>query len=278
VPSPGFFFLLVVSSVALLSHLALDWTNTYGVRPFLPFSDERVYGDLFFIADPWLWIILGGALALQAKRGRGPSLLWGSLFLACLAIILTSTRDPSWLAPAFIGAIVVLAFLRGIGFLSGKPRAARGAIALVVAYAFAVAFLREEATARLAPPSPAFGPVLDVARIPQPADPTEWGVVVASEEELRYGAANAFENRREWTEIERRLLDPRVARALETPSGRAIRHFARFLCAEVEPREGGRAEVFLRDARYVLAPQRAGFGVRAITVEDGGAAASPPAR
>lgn len=280
VPTPGFPFLLLASALALLSHLVLDWTNTYGVRPWLPFSDERLYGDLFFIADPWLWLILGGALALQAKKGRAASLLWGSLFVALLAVIVASDRDPAWLAPVFVGAVAVLAFLRGTGFLSGSPRAARGALALVTAYAFGVAFLREEATARLAPPPGGGEPIVEFARIPQPADPTEWGVLAASEKTVLSASANAFENRAEWAEIERRLSDPRVARALETAPGRAIRHFARFLCAEIEPRDDGRSEVFLRDARYVLAPRRSGFGVRAITVGDaeGGSDAAPPAR
>ena len=30
--------------VALLSHLLLDWTNNYGVRPFFPFNPKMVCG------------------------------------------------------------------------------------------------------------------------------------------------------------------------------------------------------------------------------------------
>ena len=30
----------------------------------MPFSDRWFYGDTLFIVDPWLWLILGGAVML----------------------------------------------------------------------------------------------------------------------------------------------------------------------------------------------------------------------
>lgn len=50
--------------VALLSHLLLDWTNNYGVRPFAPWNPRWYYGDLIFIVEPLLLLFLGGALIL----------------------------------------------------------------------------------------------------------------------------------------------------------------------------------------------------------------------
>src|ERR1700690_1357653 len=36
--------------LAVLSHLLLDWTNNYGLRPFFPFNPRWYSGDLVFIA------------------------------------------------------------------------------------------------------------------------------------------------------------------------------------------------------------------------------------
>ena len=41
--------------VAALSHIALDWTNNYGVRPFYPFNPRWYAGSFMFIAEPVLW-------------------------------------------------------------------------------------------------------------------------------------------------------------------------------------------------------------------------------
>ena len=47
--------------VAALSHLLLDWTNNYGVRPFFPFNPRWYAGSFVFIAEPVLWALLGAA-------------------------------------------------------------------------------------------------------------------------------------------------------------------------------------------------------------------------
>ena len=50
--------------LALLSHILLDWTNNYGVRPFAPFNPRWYAGDLVFIVEPLLLLVLGLALLL----------------------------------------------------------------------------------------------------------------------------------------------------------------------------------------------------------------------
>jgi inner membrane protein len=55
--------------VADLSHLLLDWTNNYGIRPFFPFNAHWYSGDLVFIAEPILWGLLLAALTLPALLG-----------------------------------------------------------------------------------------------------------------------------------------------------------------------------------------------------------------
>src|ERR1043166_2774327 len=46
-------WLLVLSYLALYSHLALDFLNNYGVRLLAPLEWRWFYGDAVFIVDPW---------------------------------------------------------------------------------------------------------------------------------------------------------------------------------------------------------------------------------
>jgi len=52
--------------LALLSHLLLDYTNNYGIRPFLPFNDHWYAASIVFIVDPWILLMLAGALVAPA--------------------------------------------------------------------------------------------------------------------------------------------------------------------------------------------------------------------
>jgi inner membrane protein len=54
------------SLIGVLSHLALDWTNVYGIRLLLPFSDRWLRLDITDIVDPWILAILFLALAAPA--------------------------------------------------------------------------------------------------------------------------------------------------------------------------------------------------------------------
>jgi inner membrane protein len=48
--------------LALLSHLLLDYTNNYGLRPFFPFKDRWYAASIAFIVDPVMLALLLGAL------------------------------------------------------------------------------------------------------------------------------------------------------------------------------------------------------------------------
>jgi inner membrane protein len=41
--------------LGVASHLALDWTNVYGVRLLLPFSAEWLHADITSVVDLWIW-------------------------------------------------------------------------------------------------------------------------------------------------------------------------------------------------------------------------------
>jgi inner membrane protein len=54
---------LLVAVIGAASHPLLDWTNVYGVKLLLPFSDDWLHADLFYIVDIWIWAVLLVALA-----------------------------------------------------------------------------------------------------------------------------------------------------------------------------------------------------------------------
>jgi inner membrane protein len=88
--------------VADLSHILLDWTNNYGVRPFFPFNAHWYAGSILFIFEPLLFAALLAALVVPAIlgladreigvrrkpfRGRG----W-AIFALCFAVVLGCWR------------------------------------------------------------------------------------------------------------------------------------------------------------------------------------------
>lgn len=80
--------LLALSAVAVWSHPLLDWLNTYGVRLLAPFDWTWFYGDAVYIVDPWLWLVLGGALVLgrlgSPERTAAAGLALAALYVGAL--------------------------------------------------------------------------------------------------------------------------------------------------------------------------------------------------
>ncbi|MCC6538417.1 MAG: metal-dependent hydrolase [Bryobacterales bacterium] len=56
----------IASSVGVLSHLLLDWTNVYGIRLLSPISQEWFRLDITTVIDPWIWLVLLAAVAWPA--------------------------------------------------------------------------------------------------------------------------------------------------------------------------------------------------------------------
>ena len=62
-------WLYATALIAALSHLLLDWTNNYGLRPFYPFNPRWYAGSIVFIAEPVIWALLLTALVVPALLG-----------------------------------------------------------------------------------------------------------------------------------------------------------------------------------------------------------------
>ena len=186
--------LVVASLVVSATHPLLDWTNSYGLRPLLPWDSRWFYGDLVFILDPWLWLSLGGACFLLTARTRRRTLAWAGLAAALTAAILLLPARSGMNYP-LASRLLWLAGLAGLfvarrarlGERFGPPLAAV-ALAFVVAYWGALAGLHSLALSRASERASAGltgdgGRLLRVAAMPTLADPTRWLCVAETERE-----------------------------------------------------------------------------------------------
>ncbi len=79
---PRWGVLFVYACLAGLSHILLDFTNNYGVRPFWPFSEKWYSWDIVFIVEPVMLVLLVLGLIVPplfslidkelGARSRGP--------------------------------------------------------------------------------------------------------------------------------------------------------------------------------------------------------------
>ncbi|MGA3213250.1 MAG: metal-dependent hydrolase [Terriglobales bacterium] len=103
-PPPRWGVLWLLACLAGLSHILLDFTNNYGVRPFEPFSYRWYSWDIIFIVEPVLWIILLGGLVLpslfglvtdevRSRRTQGPRGRAGAIVALVLVVALWGFRD-----------------------------------------------------------------------------------------------------------------------------------------------------------------------------------------
>ncbi len=63
---PRWGLLFAYACLAGLSHILLDFTTSYGVRPFWPFSERWISWDIVFIVEPVLLVVLILGLILPA--------------------------------------------------------------------------------------------------------------------------------------------------------------------------------------------------------------------
>lgn len=182
--------------VALLSHLVLDAWNSYGVHPFWPVDSRWYYGDAIYILEPWLWVLLGVAAAMNARR-YGLRLLLGAAIAALAGALV-------WLRMTPLAALMALAACAGVltGIMRRRTARHRSAAALALTALFVASMfgLRERVRARVlsATPRVSGGTVLDVVLSPQPGNPLCWSsIAIASDERtgsyvLARGSAASF--------------------------------------------------------------------------------------
>ena len=96
-------WLLALAYIGCLSHPALDWLNSYGIRLLEPFSSQWFYGDSIFIIDIWMWIALIAGVWIsrrREKKGAG-----------------------NWQRPAWISFAAICAYIFANGLITGRAEA-----------------------------------------------------------------------------------------------------------------------------------------------------------
>lgn len=162
-------------AVALGSHVALDALNSYGVHPFHPFDSKWYFGDAVFIFEPWLWFVLGMAVAWNA-RSRVARLA-AALPLLIVPIIMVSMGLIPIEGAASMALIgVPSAWIAGRMSVQMRAGVALSACVLIVAALLGLSRLaRLEAVGALQPELR--GRLVDVILTPNPSSPLCWAVI-----------------------------------------------------------------------------------------------------
>ena len=186
--------LLLASAIATATHPVMDWTNNYGVRPFLPWSGHWFYGDLVFIVDPFI-LLLAGSAAFLATSNRWPKIvLWALLGAAfvTLSFIVAGRPDPTLEGAAvarivLLFGIVVLVTVRVIGIARGREKIiAATVLVLIFCYWSGLALahgraLSEAASVANHSASQYGEKVSRVVAMPTLANPTQWFCVAETD-------------------------------------------------------------------------------------------------
>jgi len=240
-----------------LGHTFMDFTNNYGVRPLLPFSRRWFYGDLVFVVDPWIWLILGSAVVWLTTTNRGRGFIW--LVIGVL-LSLVMTAAPQALMqglPPLPGLVRVIWFVGlgvvAIGTLMGwgrqGERLARYSLMVLALYYGGMWMAHQSALRHAATPLPAES-VRGLAAWPTPANPSLWQAAAASDDAAFLRSIHLRDQDSEW--LKQPALDARFVEALrQSHDGQVFLDFARFYTAAVEESNEGYT-ITLRDLRFNL--------------------------
>jgi inner membrane protein len=100
---PRWGLLFLFAYIAGLTHILLDFTNNYGVRPFWPISEKWYSWDIVFIVEPLLLIFLIGGLVVPGLfslindeigvRRKGPAGRLAAVVALLGVIVVWGVRD-----------------------------------------------------------------------------------------------------------------------------------------------------------------------------------------
>ncbi len=291
-----------LTTLGVLSHPALDWLNTYGVRLLMPFDRSWFQADAVFIVDPWMWWALGAAVFLGSDLS--PRLRRTAAVAAALATVPVMVAAPGWARLLWLVALLVVVWLdrnlrRGAMKQADSPdigtdrRGRLAALALSFFVVYIASMLFAGRTARLLTlneldrrgvqlvDSATYPEASRLMVAPVPVTPFEREVVARTVDGYRFA-------RFSWLPepslvLESDVIEPValrdshtiVARAWRDPCVAGFVGWARFPWATVEAAaDDDGALVRFFDARYVRRPG-GGFATAAVEVEDPASPGNP---
>ncbi len=233
-PQPSFVIISAICLIGTWSHLLLDYTNSYGVRPFMPFSDRWVALDIEFIIDPIILAILILGLVLpslfrmiseeigERKKRRGRV---GAVVSLLLIVCLWMVRD--------FNHRVAVQKLSAFMYRGENP---------IAVYA-----------------------------LPRPANPFAWvGIVETAKAYYSLKVDRSFSvPRLNTAEVFYKPEESALLRAAqESTTGKTFLEFARLPIYSTAP-EGENTQVTIRDLRFASATRpRAGFAAKIVVSKD----------
>jgi inner membrane protein len=268
--------LVLASLIAAATHPLMDWMNNYGVRPLLPWSGRWFYGDLIFIVDPYLYLILGGAAFILTSNRRAKTILWALLGFLLTIVVLRVTPQRSanggGLLVAriiWVAGILALMFARWLGLQRRINRSlALGALALVLIYWSGLAWAHHAAFLNASAEAEAIAAqrgehLLRVAAMPTAANPFQWLCIGETDRAMyrffvsvKNQAPPANDHSGTSEEVERYekpvgQTERLVLTAASDRRAKIFLGFARFPIARVENENcGGQTLVQFADLRY----------------------------
>jgi inner membrane protein len=259
--------LLALSTIGVLSHPFLDWLNNYGIRLLMPFSDRWFYGDALFVVDPWLWLVMGGAVMLAWTTHRPGKLTWAAIGLGTTLLLVLNPLVAGWARMTWLVSIGAWVVARVWVKERHRPRVAAAALAVAAAYIAVMVGGSRLAERQVRGLALRRGwTVSQVAAMPVPAEPLRRTVIVVTPNQYMFVALNWLNGPPPGAEpaiFPRGTHDPVVEAALAAPFVQGVRRWLRFPSYEVLPLADGGRRVIIRDARFAVG-NRPGFGVISI--------------
>jgi inner membrane protein len=251
--------IFVLAYLGGLGHSFMDFTNVYGVRPLLPFSNRWFYGDLAFVVDPWIWLILGSAVVWLTTTDAARAVLWVVLGIILALIVGFALRHPydtealtiptAARAIWFFGLAVIVA---GALFRWGRAgeKIARYSLLMLALY-YCGMWMAHQSAMKEAQNSLKIEAVTSMSVWPAPANPFLWQAAATTSDAVYIRNVNLSDREGQWRELP--VLDPRLADALrQSHDSRVFVDFMRYGTARVEEQADGTKIVELRDLRFDL--------------------------
>jgi inner membrane protein len=231
-------WLYACALLAVLSHLLLDFTNNYGLRPFAPFDRHWYAADTVFIVEP----LLTGALVLALAASWFARLIGGEI----------GVRRPALPGrAAAIAALVAVALLWGVRDYNHRR---------------AVTLLEHELYQGAEP--------LRVSANPYPLDPFRWHGVVETENFFVTVPVSTWKEevdpRRDATYRNKRAETAITLAAKRSRLGQVYLDWARHPYVEADPLPDDRGwVVYFQDLRYAYPARsnRCGFPVMSVELD-----------